>query len=203
MNVVLHSTIPPAGRYHRGVTLIEVLVAVLIVAFGIVALLVLQANTLKYQRGSSQRAQLSVLLSDYVERVRANLDQAPGVVNNSPYLISANWNTQSAIPSAAVDCTSDSCSAAQLAAFDMAQWRTAVRQALPRGSVFVQGTAARGMTVAFMWTDKELAGAGGTLGATAAANAANGESVMAQTTRCPANAAVPAGVRCAVFVVAP
>lgn len=190
-------------RQSRGVTLIEVLVAVLIVSLGVVSLLVLQANTVKYQRGSTQRAQLSVLLSDYVERVRANLDQAPGTVNNSPYLIATNWNAQANLPVAAVDCMSAACNAGQLASFDMAQWQERVRSTLPRGSVFVQGTATRGLTVTFMWLDKELTGAGGTLGAPAAANPVNGEAAIAQSSRCPANAGVPAGVRCAAFVVLP
>lgn len=188
---------------ERGVTLIEVLVAVLIVSLGVISLMVLQGNTLKYQRGSSQRAQLSMLLSDYIERVRSNLDQAPGVVAASPYLVSAEWSAQSTVSAAATNCETSACDAGQRAAFDVAQWRAQVREALPQGSVFVQGTAARGLTVAFMWADKELSGAGATLGAVAASAAVAGEATMAQSTRCPADAKAPAGVRCAVFVVMP
>lgn len=189
----------------RGATLIEVLVAVLIVALGMVSMAALQSATLKYQRGSSQRAVLSVLLSDYAERVRANLDLAPGVVAGSPYLLSTTWSSQTtrAVAEAARDCATATCDAAQLAAYDMAQWRAAVRRSLPLGAVYVQGTAARGLTVTFMWVDKELSGGGGTLGAPAPAAATAGERTVAAASRCPAAAAVPTGVRCAHFTVMP
>ena len=74
---------------------------------------------------------------------------------------------------------------------------------LPLGAVFVQGTAARGLTVTFMWADKELTGAGGTLGAAAASTAAAGEAALASASRCPAAAGAAAGVRCANFTVMP
>ncbi|WP_159098826.1 type IV pilus modification protein PilV [Aquabacterium olei] len=197
----------PGGRRRamHGATLIEVLVALLIVALGMVSMAALQSATLKYQRGSSQRALLSVLLSDYAERVRANLDQAPGVVAASPYLHAVNWSTQaaSAVSAAARDCATETCDAAQLAAYDMAQWRASVRRSLPLGAVFVQGTAARGLTVTFMWADKELTGAGGTLGAAAASTAAAGEAALASASRCPAAAGAAVGVRCANFTVMP
>lgn len=190
---------------NRGVTLVEVLVAVLIVSFGLLSLLALQSNTLKYQRGSVQRAQVSALMADYIERVRTNLDQAPGVVAGSPYLLSDTWEAQAEIPEIDIDCLEAECNSAQLAAFDMAEWRQLVRDTLPQGAVFTQGTAARGITVTFMWADKEITGDGATLGAPAASAAASGagETPMAQVSRCPEAAAAPDGVRCAVFVVMP
>src|SRR3990167_2378742 len=119
----------PIRPSQRGATLIEVLVSLLIVALAMVSMAALQSATVKYQRGSSQRAQLSVLLADYAERVRANLDQAPGLVSGtSPYLVSDNWATQSSTdaPTASRDCGTLTTSAAELAPYDMAQWRATV-----------------------------------------------------------------------------
>ncbi|MFN3885756.1 MAG: type IV pilus modification protein PilV [Aquabacterium sp.] len=196
----------PIRPSQRGATLIEVLVSLLIVALAMVSMAALQSATVKYQRGSSQRAQLSVLLADYAERVRANLDQAPGLVSGtSPYLVSDNWATQSSTdaPTASRDCGTLTCSAAELAQYDMAQWRATVRRNLPLGSVLVSGDAPRGLTVTFMWADKELLGGGVRLGAPAASTAAAGDSALASTSRCPAAAAAPEGVRCANFTVIP
>jgi len=178
-------------KHQSGVTLVEVLVSMVIMALGMVSLAALQNFTLRYQLGSVHRAQLSGLLSDYAERVRSNLAQAPGQLagapDASPYFFGQTWSAQSAEPvaaSGAPNCTGNtSCTAAQLAAADMVEWRARVRRELPRGSVQVVGDAVQGMTVSFMWIDKEL-----------------GSSSLSA---CPAGAQAPDGVRCATFSIIP
>lgn len=191
-----------------GVSLVEVLVSMLVLALGMVGLAALQARTVSYQLGSGQRAQLSGLLADYAERMRSNLNQAPGVVPSSEYLYSATWSAQAAdVEAASVDCMSASvtCSGVDLARYDKAQWRAAVRRSLPRGSVLVTGDARTGIEVSFMWTDKDRTEdgvAGRTL--VASATCATSTSGMARQTCCPQAAGpVPAGTRCANFTVVP
>ncbi len=189
-------------RQQSGVTLVEVLVPMVIMALGMVGLAALQNFTLKYQLGSVHRAQLSGLLSDYAERVRANLGQAPGEVADSDYLFSDSWKDQASAAAAKPACTaSNVCSdASKLAESDMSEWRARVRRDLPRGSVHVAGDAVRGLTVSFMWTDKEFvenqAGQG-----RQAPTCDTKESGLGEQTCCPI--AVPAGVRCARFSVIP
>lgn len=193
-------------RPSRGVTLIEVLVSMLIMALGMVSLAALQGYTVRYQLGSVQRVQLSGLLSDYAERVRANLTQAPGVVSTSFYLVSDNWQTQSthATPTATKDCATSTCSSSDVAEYDKAQWLGAVRKALPQGSAIVTGTASSGLTVTFMWTDKEYTSGGvSSLVARTAAKCTAALSGADQQTCCPEAAGAPAGVRCANFTVVP
>lgn len=200
---------------QRGVTLVEVLVSMLIMALGMVSLAALQGYTLRYQMGSAQRAQLSGLLSDYAERVRANVLAAPGLPGasaNSPYLITDTWATQAteATPAVNKDCgsASSTCSADELAAYDMAQWRAAVRRELPRGAVRVAGSALTGLTVTFMWSDKDF-GDGGSSAFTARTSPTCNATAMsgaALQTCCPADAlgsGTNAGVRCANFTVIP
>lgn len=195
-------------RSQVGASLVEVLVSMLVLALGMVGLAALQARTVSYQLGSSQRAQLSGLLADYAERVRSNLNQAPGVVPASEYLYSAAWSAQAAdVAAASVNCMSASvtCSGVDLARYDMAQWRAAVRSGLPRGSVMVSGDARTGIEVSFMWVDKDRT-EDGTTGRTlvASATCAANTSGMARQTCCPAAAgALPAGTRCANFTVVP
>jgi len=199
----------------RGVTLVEVLVSMLIMALGMVSLAALQGYTLRYQMGSAQRAQLSGLLSDYAERVRANVLAAPGLPGasaNSPYLLADTWTTQAAEATPAVnkDCGSanSTCSADELAAYDMAQWRAAVRRELPRGAVRVAGSALTGLTVTFMWSDKDF-GDGGSSAFTARTSPTCDPTTMsgpALQACCPDGAlgsGTTSGVRCANFTVMP
>lgn len=196
-------------KHQSGVTLVEVLVSMVIMALGLVSLAALQNFTLRYQLGSVHRAQLSGLLSDYAERVRSNLGQAPGLLAGapeaSPYVYRQDWAAQSAVPSAASapSCGgSTACTAAQLAAADMAEWRERVRRELPRGSVRVDGDATQGMTVTFMWADKEhVASAGGDKVQAKTCEAS--DSGLAEQTCCPAGANAPEGVRCATFSLIP
>ncbi len=212
----------PRKRRQSGVTLVEVLVSMLIMALGMVSLAALQAHTLSYQLGTAQRAQLSGLLADYAERVRANLLAAPGVSGAPPntYQLADTWTAQagSAVPVAAKDCggstteptegvktsTPNTCSPAELASYDMAQWRTAVRTALPQGSVWVAGSALTGLTVTFMWADKDYGS--GTVSAftkKTATTCTGTETGVDGQTCCPKDAKVAAGVRCANFTVIP
>lgn len=195
-------------RRQSGVTLIEVLVSMVIMALGLVSLAALQNFTLRYQLGSVHRAQLSGLLADYAERVRSNLAQAPGQLagepKNSPYFFNQDWATQKAKPAAAAsDCTGSAlCTPGQLAAADMAAWRQRVRQELPRGSVVVEGDAVQGMTVSFLWSDKENVSSptGDRVQAKTCSQADTG---LEEQTCCPASAKAPEGVRCATFSFVP
>jgi type IV pilus assembly protein PilV len=188
-------------RAQRGVTLIEVLVSMLIMALALVSMAALQSNTLKYQYGSSQRAVLSVLLADFSERVRANLGTSASATY--PYLHQAELTDFSAaLPVASADCAKAVCDAANLATYDMAQWRQAVRRELPNGTVSVAGSPTTGLTVSFMWSDKEFNGFVQTVfGARTSAVCAAAQTGMDQQACCPL--VVPAGIRCATFTVMP
>lgn len=186
-----------ARRRQSGVTLIEVLVSILILGLALISLAGLQSYTVKYQLGSANRAVLSMLVSDYAERVRANMEGAPGAgtASTSKYLYAADWATQSDEPTAAsTDCATKVCTdASTLAEWDMAMWRQRVREELPRGSVQVKGSVTDGMTVTFMWQDNAL-------GSTSLV-CTSGLSPVDARQCCPAG--LPSGVRCANFLIVP
>jgi len=199
----------------------------LIMALGMVSLAALQGYTLRYQLGSAQRAQLSGLLSDYAERVRANVLAAPGVPGapENSYQLTDTWTDQagSGVPTAAKDCggstssttggvtttASNTCTPAELADYDMAQWRAAVRRELPRGAVRVTGTALTGLTVTFMWTDKDFGDGTSASFTPSTSPTCNRETMtgLALQTCCPNGAlgttGAAQGVRCANFTVLP
>ena len=68
----------PSRAGQAGLTLIEVLVAVLVIAVGLLGLAGLQAGALQSNRIAYERTQASLLAYDITERMRANRNAAIG-----------------------------------------------------------------------------------------------------------------------------
>lgn len=60
------------NRHQTGMTLIEVLVATLILAIGLLGAAVIQLNALKYTDSSRMTSQASFIAYDMLDRIRAN-----------------------------------------------------------------------------------------------------------------------------------
>lgn len=146
----------------KGSTLIEVLVAILLLSFTLLGIAGLLAATTRYQLGVEGRSKLTLLYNDLTNRVRGNPTQAAAYIYNS-----ASWATQqAAIPTRAKDCSGMaatataaaallSCTAAERAADDLWVMRDAVRTAIPQGSLLMAGGGANGFTTTFLWFDKD------------------------------------------------
>lgn len=135
----------PRGRACRarasGFSLVEVLVAMFVVAMGILALAgLLQAST-RYARMSELRSNATLLANDIADRMRAN---AVGAQLGALGYDSTDkaFPTVVAAPHAA--CTSEApCGPADLARADMADWTARVRATLPKGSAWIQFRAGK------------------------------------------------------------
>ena len=94
-----------------GVTLIEVLVAMFVMAVGVLGIVGLQVVALQNSRTALYRSEATVLASDIMDRIRANPrgDYAPVDIGDTP-------------PNPP-NCLASVCSAAQMANFDLAQWK--------------------------------------------------------------------------------
>lgn len=66
----------PRVRHQRGLSLLEVLVAIVILSLGLLGMAGLQAASLRTSQGSFYRAQAAQYADDMAERMRANLGQA-------------------------------------------------------------------------------------------------------------------------------
>ncbi|RMV66546.1 type IV pilus modification protein PilV [Pseudomonas coronafaciens] len=66
----------PNSALHRqtGMTLIEVLVSILILAIGLLGAAAIQLNALKYTDSSTMSSQASFIAYDMMDRIRANVD---------------------------------------------------------------------------------------------------------------------------------
>jgi type IV pilus assembly protein PilV len=134
---------------ETGVSLIEVLVTLLIVAIGLLGAFALQVKALRYNHEATLRTLAVAQAADMMDRIRANL---AGVRAGA-------YDSLSGIPGSWTDCASGSCSPSQMAVYDQYEWNTANAAILPAGTGTVEGTLADGFTVTVLWADKELDGA--------------------------------------------
>jgi len=124
-----------AGR-NAGFTLLEVLIALIIVSIGLLGVAAMQASTLKNAGSSKYRSAAISLTSDMADRLRANLEgvmegnMAVNTGYNRPRttLADAVYNT----PNAA--CRSTGCLPADMALDDLATWQERLATSLPRGT---------------------------------------------------------------------
>ena len=123
----------PAGE--RGFSLLEVLIALLVLSVGLLGIAGLQTVSLQFNHQSFQRTQATVLISEMFEKIIANPQAARnGIFDNVGFLAtSASYTGYGSCPSA--------CSVADLATYDINQWKRAIEDntKLAQG----QGTIAR------------------------------------------------------------
>ena len=128
--------IPRARRRQAGFSLVEVLVAMFVVAMGILALAgLLQAST-RYSKMSELRSTATLLANDIADRIRAN-PMGAQVGADGYDLVDKAFPSPLAPPHAA--CTSDTpCGPVDLAKVDLADWTARVHATLPKGSTWIQ-----------------------------------------------------------------
>lgn len=68
--------VPPRRRYCSGLGLIEVLIAVAILAFGMLGIAALQATALRNGQSSYERSQAVTLTYSVLDRMRTNIEEA-------------------------------------------------------------------------------------------------------------------------------
>jgi len=141
-------------RRQHGITLIESLVAIVVMALGILGVLGVQMRTLADTQTTLRRAQAIRLIESLGEQMKV----APNALGNLDAYVTG-WGTP---PAAAADCASQACSQAELAAYDLRQWKLTVQRLLPAGdaSVFVapgQADASnrRQLGVMIRWRENE------------------------------------------------
>lgn len=132
-----------------GASLLEALVALFLVAFGLLAMAGMQVRALNETRNSAARNVASQMASDLLDRMLLNTGARAPASQNSPY--QTGWGNA---PAASVDCRAAPCNPAQLAQFDLWQWKSAVAQQLPSGDaqVFRSTTDPSQFGVLFRWT---------------------------------------------------
>lgn len=115
-------------QLQSGFTLIEVLIAFIILSFGLLGAVALQAKAKQASFDSMQRAAAVALGNDIIQRIRAN--DTPQLATLYEQEFTSKTPTASS-----TTCFSGSCSAAQIAALDVEQWKRAIRARENTGSL--------------------------------------------------------------------
>ena len=145
---------------QSGITLIESLVAIVVVALGILGILGVQLRTLADTQTGVRRAQAIRLIEDLSERTKVN----PSSLGNIA-AYTAGWGSA---PAAPTDCGSATCTTDDLARYDINRWKQLVQANLPLGdaNVFVVDDEAtsvrRQLGVMISWRENERKKADGT-----------------------------------------
>jgi len=121
------------ARYHPtrtgGFTLIEVLVAVLVLALGLLGIAGLQAAGMQMNNSAYLRSQAAILAQDMADRARANTEGYEA----GAYNIGDPTNV-----SKTDDCfTTSGCTSTDLAESDVYRWRKNVKDLLPGGEATI------------------------------------------------------------------
>jgi type IV pilus assembly protein PilV len=113
-------------RASRGVSLVEVLVALLVLSIGMLGIAGVFVQNIRNSRSAILRTQAVNLVADMTDRVRANASAG------AAYNLAANANAPAPGGCQAVRGSEGAnCTTAQLAQDDLARWQAAVRGTLP------------------------------------------------------------------------
>jgi len=122
---------------QTGSSLIEVLVAILLLSFGMLSLGGMLAFAVQMPKLSANRATATILAAQYIERIRANPGSSSGGYAGGDYVASGvgSYDGNSTIP-ALSDCTyATPCTETTLATMDKAFTNRELRKQLPAGGM--------------------------------------------------------------------
>jgi type IV pilus assembly protein PilV len=100
-------------RRQQGMTLIEVMIAMIILGVGILGVSGMQVISLQQNRSALFRGEATQLANDLMDRLRVNTD-----INYSALI--------DAVPTTATNCVNNSCNPVGMAAFDISQWKCSI-----------------------------------------------------------------------------
>ncbi|GLZ84049.1 type IV pilus modification protein PilV [Metapseudomonas resinovorans] len=112
---------------ENGFSLIEVLIALLVLAIGLLGMASLMLTSMKSNQSAYQRSQANWLAYDIAERMRLNRNVA---ITGNSYVVT----TATATPSDP-GCKANGCSATNVAQLDVHEWMTQLALAGVRGTV--------------------------------------------------------------------
>lgn len=118
-------------KRQRGVSMLEVMVSIVVIALGLLGLAGLQMVSLKSSNTAYLRSQATILAYDIVDRMRAN----------QPAAMSGNYNIA----------IGTSASGSGVAGADLAEWKQNIAQNIPAGDGSVTVDIAGNATIIIQW----------------------------------------------------
>jgi type IV pilus assembly protein PilV len=133
---------------HRGFTLLEVLVSLVILAIGLLGMAALMASSLQANQGAALRSTATILSYDMADRIRSN----PSTTATRGYALTAP--TAAVLPSCSTDTDADrpGCGATDQVQEDLAEWSTSL-QTIPGATGVITRTNDNNYCIAIFWTE--------------------------------------------------
>jgi type IV pilus assembly protein PilV len=141
---------------QSGLSMVEILVTLTIVAFGLLGLLGLQARALTFQKDSFSRKAAAEMVAQLAERMRANhLGFMSGAYDFSFPIAALD-------PAVINECaTITACTLGEVATRDLNQWTAELRRRLPASAAYIEFDLVdkRMVEVTLAWPEPQQAGA--------------------------------------------
>lgn len=132
-------------KNDTGFTLVEMLVALVVLTIGLLGVAALQVQAMRYNTDAYLRTQATTLAYDIADRMRANKESA----NLGLYGYAA------APAATAPDCNANPCTGAEMALFDMSSWHATLALRLPTPSASI-ASVGNTHTITIRWSEREL-----------------------------------------------
>jgi type IV pilus assembly protein PilV len=152
-NLTLNHRRSGSGKKHQqGFTLLEILIAMVVLSIGLLGLAGLQASSLKNNTSAYQRSQANILANEMLDRIRANRTG----------LVEGKYDDLMSGSTSDPGCISTGCTVAEMTQYDAYIWKTQLADTLPSGQGTVVGSGEDSVfTITVMWDD-ERSGVTGT-----------------------------------------
>lgn len=136
-------------KHHRGTTLLEMIIALFVMGVGLMGVLGMQTQSIRFNHQAYSYSQAVFLAQDIMESIRANKNSATG------YKIGLDENASSS-----KDCSAENanCNPSQLKDWDVKAWREKISERLPGGKgAIAYNAASYTITIEFdlIKTDRE------------------------------------------------
>lgn len=122
-----------------GFTLFEVMIAVLILAVGLLGMAGLQGTGIRNNHSAYLRSQATIFAYDIIDRMRVNRPTALG----GSYALA--WADTPAAPG--TNCHANACTGVEFAAFDLFEWTQTLANELPSGDGSITSLNVGGRTI--------------------------------------------------------
>lgn len=158
---IKHGSLCCRSKSQRGVSMIEALVALLVLALGVMGMAGIQTRTLVESRTTNSRAVAIMMADDLLDRMQANSTIRVTNPAANPYVV--GWTETKTVN----DCFSNACTGTQLAEFDVNQWKNGLSLLLPGGDarIFRSNTDPSQFGVLIGWSATQAKNEGEAVGA--------------------------------------